>query len=743
MPVTGEGSGTVKFTAPAEECLLDIKYMLKSGETHVARTGTQGVLHVRWISVTGSLRVRPNRCVAGQEVKVEYTMSYPKCDDEDRIRIYHSGEKDLSKYVAEASGDGSKRGVVNFVAPAEEGKYVVKYVVPSSNRAIAGNYFLHVRAKPDMSNVDPELLEKARNAFREDIDLEIDFASVDDCASLSDNEKDRAAQWMKEGSLRSIFYDYSMPYVHNDAELSTMFYEKTKAVVLKYSDDTVGARDVRLEWNEKTLCITFGQGALGYSAVQVADHIRSAFAVELERKNFEENIIPKAEAEIFKALGPTAAIDIRVDWDSFSKAENPKESLSYLYSWDGYYTTKEIIAAVQYLAWYEDDRVVDAVADGVKSITFELAPGKETSSLAYEVDEEGNIILKYVFELQNSSGIFDSRELASIIKIAGLKQRPDLRIYLLESIATSWNLRCWGDIASLQKALDEPSLYWQSNDEEKWRKLKEDITSKLEGANDHVIKVWGNLQKINRKGKKQERVFVLTKEAFYTGELKGAGVKKDNFKKHELAEIIAVDVYAQKKEKKIGLLPRPTKLAFTIWVNEEKEKKSSGFGIKLPGVSLPDAPKVDLPSVPSLPDAPDLPSLPDMPDLPSLPSLPDMPDMPKISLPDLPGFGLPNFKLPKGLGFRWFKREKKEPPHRQHPVNHGKYTSTWIAHDMDGDEGNALIEEIAWALYGAWAAAKRSREEVPFYMTECIEGFTTATDIPDLRHKLGALPDED
>jgi len=446
--------------------------------------------------------------------------------------------------------------------------------------------------------------------------------------------------------------------------------------------------------------------------------------VEEKKKKFEHQTLPRAQDVIARTFGPGKGFEIDVDWDSFQEASDMDRATDQLYSYDGYYSTEPLTRAVYDIATYEEDCIVDAVCGGLKKVTFYLSPGNDPEKKAFEYDKKGQVKLKLCFEISGSSGIFSKDELVSILMAAGLKNKPEYKCYLLSSLAMSYRVRSWGWLDEVEELVGPNSkgLFYEENAEEK----KALEATKYIGR---IIKFWGNMKKVNKRGKAQDRNVLITTDRFYTAEVKSGTppvVKPSNFKAHTLTDLVCIDIYPV-GGKLAMLKPGPKEFGITIWTNEVEEKKPM-FGIKMPdiipklNIKMPDLPKINLPSI-------NLPKLnmhlPDMPNLPHIP-LPDMPELP--SLPKLPTFDLSMPEL--------FKRMKEPKPKRYHPsTTNVKRGFKFVAQGLDTKKGNELIEEVAWAIYAAWCAHTRRSNYEPFYLKE-EKKFDNGEQIEDQRPKV-------
>jgi len=558
-----------------------------------------------------------------------------------------------------------------------------------------------------MSDAD-EALQSLKEIFNCDVDIDTGSASAAGDASS------KVERFLLYTAVRALTSSGSsgLKGVLDNSELGPWFRGKTDKMKIVYEESS---RDLRIKWDGKTLIMTWGERAKSVDDNYIFytySYFRNAHRVEEKAKKFKEETIPEARDKIARTFGPGKGFEIDVDWDSFSALEEPDEATSRLHDWNGYYTTQPLCRAVYDIATYEEDPIVDAICDGLKTVTFVCEPGTDPDKKGYEVDKKGNVKIKMCFEISGSTGIFDSDEMKAILMAAGLKNKPEYKMYLLSSVATSYRVRAWGWLDELEELVGDEGmgLFYKSDaDDTK-------AADAMAGKEGRTIKLFGNLTKVNRRGRKQKRSMLLTTTRFYTCEVAKAKVKDKNFKGHTLSDLVCIDLYP------MGKMPGTKPLGLSIWTNEVEEKKPGFFGklkvkipgVKLPGIPLPDMPKVDLPNV-------DLPNV----DLPNV-DLPDMPDMPKF--PSLPSFDLSMPEL--------FKRHKEPKPKRYHPATKGVNRSfEFVAVDLGTKEGNALIEEVAWCVYAAWAANTRRTNYQPFYLKEK-KVFESGEQIEDCRPKI-------
>jgi hypothetical protein len=572
-----------------------------------------------------------------------------------------------------------------------------------------------------LSNTD-ELLKELREIY--DCHVTIDEQSADKAGE----KKEHVVRFLQYTALRALTYSGSdgLAGVVKDESMGPWFRDKTTKLEISYSDEVTS--DFIIKWDEKTLKMVWGQHAKTMDhnyIVYVRSKFRYAYGVEEKKKKFEHQTLPRAQDVIARTFGPGKGFEIDVDWDSFQEASDMDRATDQLYSYDGYYSTEPLTRAVYDVATYEEDCIVNAVCDGLKKVTFVLSPGNDPEKKSFEVDKKGQVKLKLCFEISGSSGIFSKDELSSILMAAGLRNKPEYKIYLLSSLATSYRVRSWGWLDEVEELIGPQSkgLFYEENADEK----KALDATKYIGR---IIKFFGNMKKVNKRGKAQERHVLVTTDRFYTAEVKsGPVIKPGNFKAHTLTDIVCIDIYPT-GGKLAMLKPGPKELGFTIWTNEVEEKKPM-FGMKLPdlpkiNIPLPNMPKINLPGIP-------LPSLPkiDLPDLPKI-SMPDMPEMP--SLPKLPSFDL---SMPE-----MFKRHKEPKPKRYHPStspSSARRGFKFVANGLDTKKGNELIEEIGWVVYAAWCAHTGRSNYEPFYLKE-EKRFDNGEQIEDQRPKVEEEP---
>eukprot|EP00762_Andalucia_godoyi_P001599 ANDGO_00297.mRNA.1 hypothetical protein len=401
-----------------------------------------------------------------------------------------------------------------------------------------------------------------------------------------------------------------------------------------------------------------------------------------DKKSEMETKVSEIEAYVPKCMGPSCKWKIEIEWDSFDQAGDKERALDFFTNWTGYYSLEPLKNAIYQLSAWEDDIIVDAVAEGIEKIKFYLEPGTDTDKKKYEFEDK-KLKLYAVYEAREWKGVFDTAELRSLLVECGLSAKPELKVELLASVASNYWTR-WGWTSSLKKMTDNEGMFAQPDE-----KLVKAVNDK--GYEGSYIKLYNNLLKVNKRGKKQKRGLLITTSKFYTFEIKGDGIKEDSWQPHNYGDIICIDIYNAG-----GALSK--EWAMIAYTNEEKPKKPSFFdkfkgklpGVKLPGIPLPsiNAPSVNLPSV-------DLPSV-------NLPSI----DLPKISLPDLPDVDISNP----------FKRHKEEPPKRYHPATKDKRFFNFVAENGSGDEKTLLAQEVGWVFYAGYANGTRRTDYLPFYL---------------------------
>eukprot|EP00762_Andalucia_godoyi_P008368 ANDGO_07352.mRNA.1 hypothetical protein len=550
-----------------------------------------------------------------------------------------------------------------------------------------------------------------------DVSYVIDSASALQCSDLSDSEKVRAYEGVALSALRTLGSSGgSLRSILNDSVYAPLFKEKCQKVVFKYDHEVAtensGSCTVQFfgdddEDSTPRMVVYWLQGGFGYSYTSVDHIIRNILSSEIKMKKFAEEIVPAASETIQKAFGPGKAFKIEVDTRSFERATTDMDTaIRYLTEWNGYYTTQNLTRAVCSIATYEDDRIVDAISEDLKKVVFALEPGTDTEKKSYEVDaKRGKLTLKLVLEAGSSSGIFSEEELKAAVMAAGLAKRPELRIFLLESVVSSYRVRSWGYLNEVEDLLCRGDLFFKENAEE--RKV---VDSKVKSSDpsERVLKTFDKIIKANAKGDKEKRRVVVTNKHVVSCEIKGDSIKDSNWKVFDLSWIIAIDICAVPS--KVPGQSASSMVQISFSQAPEKKKGPSLPGVKLPGVKLPGIP---MPSI----NAPSV----------NLPSV----NLPSVNLPsvNLPSVDLPTMDLPD-LGINW--RRKKEPkPKRFHPATKydsiAKYQLNVYPDGLSTAEGNALIEEIAWSVYAAYSANTHRVDYAPFYLptkTEYPEGTT-------------------
>jgi len=556
-----------------------------------------------------------------------------------------------------------------------------------------------------MSDVDT-LIEKIKAVF--DGDVSVDENSADEAGE----QKDFAHEWLTHGALVALSNNNGIPGVMNDSQLGPWFREKTTKIKVLFDNDV--SSDVLFKWDDKTLSTRWGRGIFRHSqntTLWLLSNFRNCYRNEEKKQRFINEVVPGAEDTIARTFGPGKGFEIEVDWDSFAVLDDADAVTNRLIDSNGYYSVRPITDAVYHIATYEDDCIVDGVAGSIKSVTIALEPGTDADKKSYSYDKKGNLTLKLCFEISGWSGIFSREEIMPALLATGLADKPEYKTFLLSSVCSTYRVRSWGWLDHVKDLIDPTDGLFYKTSEEQLKAVGE------KSVVGNVVKYFGNVQKVNRRGKKQPRGVLITTERFYTAEMSGGSIKDKNFRVHTLKDIMCIDIYPMGK---IGDKP----FGVTVWSNEVEEKKPGLFGkmklpgvklpgIKLPGIKLPNMPKVDLPDMPKV----------DLPDLPDLPDMPDMPDMPK-----LPSFDL---SMPE-----MFKRHKEPKPKRYHPQTKGvQRPFDFVANDLSTSEGNLLMEELAWVFYAAWCAETRSSHYEPFYLKEK-KVFETSEQIEDNRPKI-------
>jgi hypothetical protein len=515
------------------------------------------------------------------------------------------------------------------------------------------------------------------------VPLSIDSDSVTR-ASLDDATRDRGLRWLAVGALKSLTCSDGLARILADPTYGPVFRDKTRRILVTYERSV--NRNLSIHWDAAgTLVMSWGRDAFSYSYCTTYYSFKNALASQVESLHFTNRVLPFATNIIARLWGPQYSVPrIEVDWDSFEDAEEDSQrALKVLYEYNGRFSTLKIVLALLDVARYEEEVVVDAVAQHLRSIRICLQPGKNTDLKSYEIPKRGELVLRLVLESGSYAGVYDEKELRSLLVWSALLESPQARIPLLQAVATSPRVVTYGDVAPMQR-LFESSTFFHNPDAAIVTAAKEQCKTHLAGS--QYIKVFSNLLKQNMRGKRQKRCLLITADYYCTFQWKSSGaIREANFKVHRLEDIICIDLY------RISTKGKPKELGFCIYTAEMKEKVSMVDRLTKRPEGKPPV---------SAAHAND-----DGRDIPETPTLDDFAFLPATT-----------------SNVAAFDRYKERRPARTHPPSKGAHqTFMWMAEadaNQTAFDAACLVQEAAWTLYAAYAAKTRKGDYEPFYLDE-------------------------
>jgi|SaaInlStandDraft_6_1057023.scaffolds.fasta_scaffold05221_2 hypothetical protein len=558
-----------------------------------------------------------------------------------------------------------------------------------------------------------EALEQVKAALFNQVDITIDMGK-----DLTESEQ----QYLSSAGLTNLVDKTTgLIAAMEDPNFGPILFSELRAINVSLADNN----ETVVTWHGSSLEVKYAKKSAsgsGSGSVPLKSKVIFPIAKEIAQNRIKNYCIPAVNQVVQGYGGPDYSMEVEVLWETFKDWQ----TVHALYRNQSKNSAQALIASIYSLCTLEPDILVDAVFRHVKKLCLRWTEGIELGDKFVTVSVQ-----------DIDSGKISPIDIKNLMLVMALQHEPSCGIYLLENVAMAPNVSQDGDLQVLNEVIYQPQFYFM---EDKQEESVYEMILPLLARNEKILKIYSDLQKINRKGKKQERFVCITTKRYVTGDVDGALGK---CKSHLYENIECIDVYDFGDDRNLGLC---------IWVKEELTKR--GFGAiggaigGLPGLSgLPGLPgglpslNIDLPDMGGLDGLPSL-SVPSI-SLSGLASFPGMPDLPGLPHPaDLPTEFPSLLPLPDGGGYQ---REKQQKIMRSHPANKGLYSNTFIPSKKTSKEtGILLIQELAWVVYAAWMAfvkPKDSYDKRPFYTVKDgkdnnSQVYDSPTEVLDLRHTL-------
>jgi hypothetical protein len=402
----------------------------------------------------------------------------------------------------------------------------------------------------------------------------------------------------------------------------------------------------------------------------------------------------------------------QIDWASIDYAAQDFSKAVYtLYHDRSSFVLEEIYQALDWIASYEDDDLVDAISAGLSQITIALQPGQDSTKKDFDINDTVKCLtLRLCLEADEFAGVFRHKDLIPIIKVAGLYNSSYSKPYKIELLAAASSVYKVprGDLLLFKTLLSRENFWWEPNEKEASgielckKKIDKYYKEKMTGWNDDdrideeeedeteeefetMIKGW-HVIKINKNNLHQERIIVLTNKAYWTFkyDFKSDKVDDKHYKRHDLLDfsvsdigdldkiteslsIPALKIYTHEKRKKSLFGEKPKEV---LAIDGNSKKKSGSFSSQL-------RKSVNVKSEGSELD-------------------------------------LKNFKLE--LMNTEISRVKKPKPTRERPSTEGDYSSVFIPYgsELSPLSMKDILLEISWCIYAAAVSRQRHRLPEPF-----------------------------
>lgn len=498
-----------------------------------------------------------------------------------------------------------------------------------------------------------------------------------------------------------------MKTVSKHDQIRTFLQQGLKKYIIKYSDDQ---REYGY-YRDGVLCdvveidVTDNE-EINWIVRDVTQNIENC--TELQQFIVENYLLPEWQLKAQKIL--FTPIKFKIDWASIDyAAQDFAKAVLTLYQDRSSYVLEEIYQAVDWIATYEDDEVVDAIAQGLNQITIALQPGQDATKKDFDINDAVKCLtLRLCLEADEYSGAFRHKDLIPIIKFAGLyktQQSKIFKIELLNSAASIYKIQR-GELNVIRELLTRDDFWWQPDEKEKTaielckKKIDKYYKDKLSGWNDDsekpedddendeefevVVKGW-HVIKINKNSLHQERILLLTNKAYWTFnfDFNTGKVDEKHYKRHDLLDFAFTDIGDLDKVSEKISIP-----ALKIYTNEKRKK---GLFSAQQEVLAIDTTKKKSEFSSQIRKSINFKNISDFTDA-----------IQKIQL--------------EGMNFEQKIRVKKPKPTRERPSVEGDYSSVFIPYgqNISPFQMKDTLLEIAWCVYAAAVSRQRHKLPEPF-----------------------------
>jgi hypothetical protein len=506
--------------------------------------------------------------------------------------------------------------------------------------------------------------------------------------------------------------------VSKHEQIRAFLQQNLKKYIIKYSDDP-------REWGyfkDGVLCdvveidVTDDE-EINWIFRDVTQNIENC--TDLQQYIVTKYMIPFFRRKISDIMYKDIVLD--VDWTSIDYAAQDYAKAVYtIYHESSAFVLDEIFRAFEWLATYESDELVDAIAFGINKVNVALQPGQDSTRKDFDVDDNKKCLtLRLCLEADEFAGVFRHRDLVPIIKIAGLYNTDYSKVFkydLLSAAASIYKVPR-GDLSTFVAILNRPEFFHKPSAQDNIaiegckkfidRYYKEKIQSNADpdrkrddgdgeddGEDDDeefekIIKGW-HVIKFNKMNLHQERFLILTNKAYWTFKFDFQSNKIDekHYKRHDLLDFCVVDIGVLEQTDKIDIhalkiftrekrkpdiFGNPYQEVVAVQQKEGKNKKTK--------VSIELRKSLKLKQTTSG-------------------------EMDIFKQLNLGALNLEQARMP---------RNKKPKPVPERPSVANCYNSVFLPYgELDVQQIKEILTEISWCVYAAAVARQRTRSAEPF-----------------------------
>lgn len=520
-----------------------------------------------------------------------------------------------------------------------------------------------------------------------------------------------------------------------DRHIRKFLQSDLKTYSIKYSDDPTQwgyFRDgeicdiIELEFGER-------ENEMSWVFRDITQNLETATVVQ--KYLVESYYLPKWEGAIEDIMHKR--IQLVVDWESVDYAATDFAKAVYTIYFDkSAFVLEEIFRAFDWIASYEPDDLVDAIAFGIDKVRVVMRPGRDASRKDFEVltTKPRTLSLVLCLEADEFAGTYRYRRLIPIIKFAGLFETMHMEAYKTEVLSAAATLPnvVSGDLKHLNSLIGRTDLWvnptpaehkgfevcmnyvdqfykeafkdWKMSQQKQKQQGEstedDDIDVERVGASEQFVKGW-HLIKFNKMNMAQERLLVLTNKAYWTFkyDFKTSKFDEKHFKRHDLLDFFTADIGPLVKTNKVAVI------AIKIYTQERGKRDLFGRSIK--EVVAPEL-KNDLPS--EMRRSLNL----------SRHRIFSTTDAEAARLfGTFGGMALDDEMTAPMTGKRkrrHLQRVKKPKPERDRPSTEGMYNAVLvpIGAILDVHDRKDLLTQIGWTIYAYACARQQSKGMEPF-----------------------------